>query len=57
MVIVRRKDFIDNLENFRHVFPHKLGDAFSHFHILIRCISGKSVGLLGDIVDCGVGNR
>jgi hypothetical protein len=46
MVIVKKDDFIKNLNDYKKIFPGKLSEAYSHFYVLIRCINNKQIALL-----------
>ena len=56
-LIVKRKDFIQHLNEFKIKFPHKLKEAYSHFYIFIRCINKKNIALLGNIIIWWVWDR
>jgi hypothetical protein len=46
MVIVKRENFIENLNIYKKEFPNKLSEAYSHFYILIRTINNNKIALL-----------
>lgn len=50
MVIVKRENFIENLNIYKKEFPNKLSEAYSHFYILIRTINNNKIALLWKIV-------
>ena len=51
MVIVKKDDFIKNLNDYKKIFPGKLSEAYSHFYVLIRCINNKQIALLWNMVE------
>ncbi|MFA5916795.1 MAG: glycosyltransferase family 2 protein [Candidatus Gracilibacteria bacterium] len=56
-IIVKKDNFLLNLNLLKNSFIDNLGDSYSHSYILLRCIYKNKIGLLGNFIEYGNGNE